>query len=147
MLHSNDDLRHALELIHPSLLPLLVREQDIASLSNARVRIRKLPRVAVNVCKLSSLIVQAYWCFTRLHEIQGAVSDELDDILKHVWKGLQKHDAGLAVSILTKAATTSPPSSELSQFIGQTDVIHKWNRLFTSRTYAYRNYTKELRTE
>jgi hypothetical protein len=92
-------------------------------------------------------LVQAYWCSAKVNELNESISEELDDILKHVWKGLQKHDTGLAISILTKVATTSPKASDLSQFVGHTEVIHKWNRLFTSRLYAYRDYTKELRTE
>lgn len=144
---NEDDVGEALKLIHPSLLPLLLREQDVASLRSLKLRVRKLPKVAANVCKLASLLVQAYWCSAKVNELHESVSEELDDILKHVWKGLQKHDTGLAISILTKVATTSPKSSDLSQFVGHTDVIHKWNRLFTSRLYAYRDYTKELRTE
>jgi hypothetical protein len=147
MSQSVKEVADALDLIHTTLRPLLFRDQDLASLSDARLLVMKLPKVAANTCKLASLIVQAFWCLEKVNSIGECLSEEIDDQLKHLWKGGHKHDAGFAISLLTKVATTAPKTSYFSQFVGDTDVLHKWNRLFASKLYAYRNYAEELRSE
>jgi hypothetical protein len=137
----------ALDLIHTTLRPLLFRDQDLASLSDARLLKMKLPKVAANTCKLASLITQAFWCLEKVNSTGDYLSEEIDDQLKHLWKGGHKHDAGFAISLLTKVATTAPQTSYFSKFVGDTDVLHKWNRLFASKLYAYRNYAAELLSE
>lgn len=142
-----DDVAESIALIHPTLRPLLVRDQDLASLSVGRLLLMKLPKVAANACKLASLIVQAFWCLDKINSNGECLSEEIDDQLNHLWKGGHKHDSGFAISLLTKVATTLPKTSYLSEFVGETEVLHKWNRLFSSKLYAYRNYAEELRTE
>ncbi len=139
--------------ISKSLLPLIFRNFDNEGIPRkSNFIIDNLTRSASVICKLSGLLIQAYWILLKTKGNNKRISGEyeiprqLNDILLQLWAGHQKYTDSFAISIIHEASVV-PDTFIIGKLANNPEVFIKWARLISCRKGHYKQFLKELRSE
>lgn len=102
-----------------------------------------LPTTAELLCKLSALLLQAYWLVLKRDSRQGEVPREFEYIASQIWAGHWDFTEGMAISIL-RDACMAPASSSIAALIRNADVFDKWREMIQHRSIRYKRIVNIL---
>lgn len=131
-----------LEGVHPTLIPLIFRPDELEAGAYPNLDRQDIPRIAGVICKFSGLLVQAHWFMLKSQKRDQEIPDLVEAILLQIWGGHQKYVEGTAVSVLRETSTASAGSS-LGQLVREPEVFREWGRLLNYRERRIKEFRNE----
>jgi hypothetical protein len=132
--------------VSASLLPLAFRRLENGSAPPKAFEPGALARTASVLCKLSALLVQAYWLMSVLREHKEGIPRHLNEHLLQIWAGNQTFTDGSAVSVLQEA-TRFEVSMASGPLVKDAGVFILWGEHFMQRRPSLKSFLKSMRTE
>jgi hypothetical protein len=129
------------------MLPVLFRRLDKGLTPPSRAfEPGSLTRTASVVCKLSAILVQAYWLMAAIRKRKAEVPKRLNEHLLQIWAGNQTFTEGSAISILHDAAQLTP-SVFSGRMVGDPAIFVLWGEHFLQKKPNLKSFLKSLRAE